>query len=180
REAAPALVELCLGRFPGAHRVLDLGGLHGEYCLEFARRGLATTMQDRPEVIDMVRRRGRLDAAGVDLFAGDFFDQVPDGTFDLAFCSGITHTFGAGGNRALFTNLRKVVAPGGGVAVVTFLRGRNPIASLFAVQMMLNGHGGDTHTDAEYRAWLSEAGFTPDQGVVDLGDKGARSVIFAA
>ncbi|HVL26698.1 MAG TPA: class I SAM-dependent methyltransferase [Acidimicrobiales bacterium] len=179
RASAPAVVDACLARFPDAKTVLDLGGLHGEYSLEFARRGLRATMQDQPRMIQVARDRGRLEAAGVELYEGDFFETVPGGPFDLAFCSGITHTFGAEGNLALFANVRPVVAPGGGVAVVTFLRRQNPVAALFAVQMLINDNGGDTHTEAEYREWLTTAGFTVDEGALDLDERGGRSVLFA-
>ena len=179
RKVAPGVVDAVLAGFPDAKSVLDLGGLHGEYSLEFTRRGLRATMQDKPEIIDVVRRRGRLEAAGVELYAGSFFEAVPPGPFDLAFCSGITHTFDGDRNLTLYRNLRPVVAPGGGVAVVTFLRGRHPIGALFAVQMLLNDNGGDTHTEAEYRDWLGEAGFAVDEAVVDLPGEGARSVLFA-
>jgi ubiquinone/menaquinone biosynthesis C-methylase UbiE len=178
-KAAPELVDVCLQRFPDARSVVDLGGLHGEYSLEFARRGLKATMQDMPAMIDVARRRGRLEAAGVELFEGSFFELVPDGPFDLAYCSGITHTFDGEHNLMLFKNLRRVVAPGGGVAVVTFLRGRHPLTALFAVQMLVNDNGGDTHTEAEYREWLTEAGFAVDEEVLDLPGQGARSVLFA-
>jgi len=179
RTVAPEVVDACLQRFPMAASVLDLGGLHGEYALEFTRRGLRATMQDQPAMIDVARRRGRLDAAGVELFEGSFFETVPDGPFDLAFCSGITHTFDGDHNGMLFRNLRPIVPRGGGVAVVTFLRGRNPITSLFAVQMLVNDNGGDTHTEAEYRAWLTDSGFTVDDTVLDLPGQGSRSVLFA-
>ena len=180
RKVAPEIVDVCLQRFPQARSVLDLGGLHGEYSLEFARRGLQATMQDQPAMVDVARRRGRVQAAGVELFEGSFFETVPDGPFDLAFCSGITHTFDGDRNRTLFRNLRPVIAPGGGVAVVTFLRGRNALTTLFAVQMLVNDNGGDTHTEAEYRQWLSEAGFTVDEAVLDLHHgQGPRSVLFA-
>ncbi len=179
RKGAPEVVDVCLQRFPDARSVLDLGGLHGEYSLEFTRRGLRATMQDMPVMVDVARRRGRLEAAGVELFEGSFFERVPDGPFDLAYCSGITHTFDGEHNLMLFGNLRKVVAPGGGVAVITFLRGRNPINALFAIQMLVNDNGGDTHTEEEYRAWLTEAGFAVDEAVLDLPGQGARSVLFA-
>lgn len=179
RRVAPDVVDACLKRFPGARTVLDLGGLHGEYSLEFTRRGLQATMQDRPAMVEVARRRGQLGPAGVELFEGDFFETVPEGPFDLAFCSGITHTFDGDRNLALYRNLRQVVAPEGGIAVATFLRGRDPLTALFAVQMVLNANGGDVHTEAEYRAWLEEAGFTVDDTVLDLVEHGARSVLFA-
>ena len=178
RAAAPHVVDLCLARFPAARRVLDLGGLHGEYSLEFARRGLAATMQDLPPMIEAARVRG-LEEAGVALFEGSFFDAVPDGPFDLAFCCGITHTFDGDRNRTLFRNLRPVVTSGGGVAVVTFLRGRLPLADVFAVQMLVNGNGGDSHTDQEYRDWLEGAGFRVDAGVLDVPGR-PQSVLFAS
>lgn len=179
RKAAPALVDLCLARFPEATCVLDLGGLHGEYSLEFARRGLRVTMQDLPPMIDLVRRRGRLEAAGVELFAGSFFETVPGGPFDLAFCCGVTHTFDGARNVALYRRLRPVVSPPGGVAVVTFLRHRHPLADVFAVQMLVNAHGGDSHGEGDYRAWLDEAGFRVDDEVIDIDDR-PQSAIFAS
>jgi 2-polyprenyl-3-methyl-5-hydroxy-6-metoxy-1,4-benzoquinol methylase len=178
RETAPAIVDLCLNRFPEASTVLDLGGGHGEYSLEFARRGLSVTMQDLPPMIDVVRRRGRLGEAGVELFEGSFFDAVPDGPFDLAFCCGVTHTFDAERNVTLYRRLHPVVASGGGVAVVTFLRGRRPLADVFAVQMLVNSAGGDTHSEAEYRHWLTTAGFAVDPAPVDLAGR-PQSVVFA-
>ena len=179
RRTAPQIVDVCLSRFPDAKTVLDLGGLHGEYSLEFTRRGLRATMQDMPAMIDVARKRGRLEAAGVDLYEGSFFESVPEGPFDLAFCSGITHTFDGDGNLALYRNLRPVVTAAGGIAVVTFVRNRNPISELFAVQMLLNAKGGDTHTEDEYRTWLGAAGFTVDEGVVEVPEQAGRSVLFA-
>ena len=178
RKAAPSLVDLCLQRFPDVRRVIDLGGGHGEYSLEFARRGLEVTMQDLPRMIDIAERRGRLAAAGVELVAGSFFDGVPEGPFDLAFATGIVHTFDGDHNLQLYRNLRPVVTDNGGVAVVTMVRGRNTIADLFAVQMFSNGHGGDTHAEDDHRRWLSDAGFEPDPRIIDLAGR-AQSMLFA-
>ncbi|HET7487575.1 MAG TPA: class I SAM-dependent methyltransferase [Acidimicrobiales bacterium] len=175
RAEAPMVVERCLGAAPGARTVLDLGGGHGEYALEFARRGLRATMQDRETMVELARRRKTLEAAGVELFAGDFFETLPDGVFDLVFCSGVTHTFGGDRVATLFRRAAGLVAPGGHLAVQTFLRARHPVASLFAVQMMANGRGGDTHSEEEYRRWLHDAGFAPPE-VVDL-DGGRRSLL---
>ncbi len=178
RAAAPAVVDACLARFPDTRSVIDLGGGHGEYSLEFARRGLQVTMQDLPVMIDVVRRRGRLTEAGVELVAGSFFDGVPPGPFHLAFCAGITHTFDARHNQTLFRNLRTSVSSRGGVAVVTFFRHRQPMADVFAVQMLANANGGDTHSEEEYREWLSGAGFQADESLIDLPGR-PQSVLFA-
>ena len=178
RTAAPDIVDACLARFPDARRVIDLGGAHGEYALEFARRGLEATLQDMPIMVDIVARRGRLAEAGVELFAGSFFDVVAPGPFDLAFCCGINHTFDGEHNRALFGRLRPVIVPGGGVAVVSFVRGRYPVGDIFAAQMLSIGNGGDTHGEDEYRAWLAASGFRMDDRPVDVAGR-PLSVLFA-
>ena len=160
--------------------MLDLGGLHGEYSLEFTRRGLKATMQDMPAMIDVARRRGRLEPAGVELYEGSFFETVPDGPVRPGVLLGDhPHLRWRAEPHAVPEPAPASWRPGGGVAVVTFLRGRDPMSALFAVQMLLNDNGGDTHTEEEYRAWLAEAGFTVDEGVLDLPGQGARSVLFA-
>lgn len=167
RRYAPAVVDACLRRFPGARSALDLGGGHGEYALEFARRGLRATLQDRPEMIDVVRARGHLGDAGVELYAGDFFERLPPGPFDIVFCAGITHTMPAHLNQRLYRRLAAIVARGGGVVIMTFLRRSNEAARLFAVQMLANGSGGDTYSESEYRAWLEGAGFAVAEVAAD-------------
>lgn len=165
RSSAPGAVDACLARVPHAARALDLGGGHGEYGLELARRGLAVTMQDRPEVVELARRRGRLEAAGVDLFAADFFEALPPGPFDLVLCAGVTYTYGAGANRELFHRARPVVAPAGALAVHTFLGGGHPLSAVFAVQMLMATSDGGTHREEDYRQWLGAAGYGPVETV---------------
>lgn len=179
RRAAPAVVERCLQRLPETRRVLDLGGLHGEYSLEFVRRGVQATMQDMPSMVELVERRGVVGQAGVELFAGDFFETMPAGPFDLAFCAGITHTFDAEHNVALYQKVREVLAPGGAIAIVTFLRRRHPVAAVFAVQMLANGRGGDTHAEEEYRRWLAATDYG-EMEVVDLEDRGQSLLVATA
>lgn len=157
RHAAPALVDACLARLPGAGRALELGGGHGEYGLELSRRQIEVTMVDRPAVIDIVRPR--LEPAGIVLHAGDFFESLPTGPFDLVLCAGVNHTYGAEGNLALFHRAATVLAPGGVLAILTYLRGRDPMAPIFAVQMLMAASGADTHAEDDYRAWLAEAGY---------------------
>lgn len=88
RESAPGAVDACLALAPDAASVLDLGGGHGQFAAEFSRRGLRVVMQDRPEVIELVRRNDWLDGVDVELFGGDFFESAPDEMFDIVFCAG--------------------------------------------------------------------------------------------
>lgn len=159
RESAPGAVDACMARRPGARRALDLGGGHGEYALELIRRGLAVTMQDQDHVIGATHQAGRLEAAGVELFAGDFFETLPPGPFDLVLCAGVTYTFAAARNLELYRRVRTILAPGGVLAVHSFLRGTDPLAAIFALQMLSGGRGGDTHSEAEHRHWLAAAGY---------------------
>lgn len=161
RPLAPVALDACLSRFPRSERVLDLGGGHGEYSLEVARRGLRPVMQDLPDVIEIANRGDRLTRAGVELFAGDFFETLPPGPFDLVLCAGVTNTFDGQRNLDLYRSLRAIIAPGGGLAIVTFLRGRNSVASIFALQMLAVTDGGDAHGEEDYRRWLGEAGYGP-------------------
>lgn len=83
-------------------------------------------------------------------------------------CAGFTHTMGPDANAELLARVAGVTASAGGVALVTFVRGRQPIAAVFAVQMLVAGTGGDTHGLDEYRGWLTAAGFAAPE-VTDLG-----------
>ncbi len=157
RESAPGAVDACLAHVPDARRVLDLGGGHGEYALEFARRGLAATMQDRPEVVGMPGEPHPLTGAGVEVFAGDFFEALPDGPFDIVFCAGVTYTMGATANVALYRRVRPLIAEGGALVVMSFLGGTDDLASIFSVQMLSGGRGGESHPERDYRTWLAEA-----------------------
>jgi len=159
RRSAPGAVDACLARAPGARRVLDLGGGHGEFGLEFARRGLDVTMQDRPEVIALAERKGWLAGSGVEVFGGDFFEVLPEGPFDIVFCAGVVYTLNAERARALFGKVRPVIAEGGDLAVHTFLRGTDELATLFAAQMLGGVAGGDSHAEADIREWLHQTGY---------------------
>ena len=48
---------------------------------------------------------------------------------------------------------------GGGIAIKTFIRGASPATSIFAVQKLVAGNNGDTHTLDRYTQWLVDAGF---------------------
>lgn len=177
RRSAPGVVDAVMAAAPGAASVLDLGGGHGEYAVEFARRGLKATLQDRPAMVEIGRSAGRLEAAGVELVAGDFFETLPGARFDVVFVSGVTHTMPGERVGELFRRAASVAAPGGLLAVQTFLRGRHRICAVFAVQMLSTGGGGDTHAEDDYRRWLADAGFAPP-AVVDI-DEGRRTLLLA-
>lgn len=159
RESAPGAVDACLALAPDVASVLDLGGGHGQYAAEFSRRGLRTVMQDRPDVIDLVGHKPWLADSDVELFEGDFFETVPNETFDLVFCAGVIHTMD--GERAvrLLRHLRPLLAPGGLLALHTFLRGTDELATLFSAQMLGGVAGGQSHGEDDFQRWFDEAGY---------------------
>lgn len=177
RRSAPGVVDAVMAAAPAAASVIDLGGGHGEYALEFARRGVKATLQDRPAIIDVVRGAGHLEPTAVELVAGDFFETLPDARFDVVFMSGVTHTMPGERVGELFRRAASIVVPGGLLAVQTFLRGRHRTGAIFAIQMLVNGAGGDTHPEEEYRRWLAEAGFAPPE-VLDI-DEGRRTLLLS-
>lgn len=133
-QCAPRVIDACLARLPGAATVLELGGGHGEYGLELARRGLAVTMQDRPEVVEVVG--DRLRAAGIELVTGDFFETLPPGPFDLVLCAGVNHTYDAERNHELCHRAAGVTAHAvrwlaeAGLGDVELVTGAHPRESL--------------------------------------------------
>ncbi len=178
RTLAGPVADACLDHLPNPQSLLDLGGGHGEYALEFARRGLDATMQDRPEVVEIAQHRGRLSAAGVHLFPGDFFETLPERQFDIVLCAGFTHTYGQDRIQELLQRIKPITSPDGGVAIVTFLRGHDPMVAVFAVQMLLAASGADTHAKDDYDQWLGQAGFSsPD--VIDIGER-PQALLLAA
>jgi hypothetical protein len=79
-----------------ARNLLDVGGASGTYTLAFLQAvpDMRATLFDRPEVIEMARKR--LQEAGLlsraTLVGGDFYrDEFPGG-YDLAWVSAIIHT----------------------------------------------------------------------------------------
>ncbi len=165
RESAPGTVDACLERLPGARTALDLGGGHGQYALELARRGLDVTMQDQPPAVQWAEQRGELTEAGVRLFPGDFFETLPEQRFDLVLCAGVVYTYGPDQVLELYRRAREAIAPGGALAVHTFLRGDLPLAPVFAVQMLGTRRGGDTHGLDEHRLRLGQAGYRTVESV---------------
>ncbi len=158
RNQTPLVVEVCLERFPNARRVLDLGGGHGEHACAFARRGLSVMLQDTEHTVELLKSSG-LPCSEVELFGGDFFETLPATRFDLVLCAGVTHTYDREHNRLLYRRLASILAPGGGLAIVTFLPERDPRALIFAVQMLAVSAGGNAHKERDYREWLQAEGY---------------------
>jgi 2-polyprenyl-3-methyl-5-hydroxy-6-metoxy-1,4-benzoquinol methylase len=158
----------------GAKKALDLGGGPGTYSIELARRGIAVTLFDLPNTVevaqDLIRRSG---VKGVLFRGGDFhFDDIGRG-YDLALLSQVVHSHSAMENRALIGRVFDALAPNGCIAIHEFTLNEDhaspPIGALFSVNMLVNTAGGRSYTANEMQGWLRKAGFRKI-AKKDLGD----------
>jgi SAM-dependent methyltransferase len=100
--------------------------------------------------------------------------------YDFAIYSNIAHQEAPADNVAIFRRVRKALKPGGALLVSDFVlnddRTGHPFAMLFSSQMLVAAKNGFTYRQADYRAWLTEAGFT----AIDIVPTGTPStVVFA-
>jgi SAM-dependent methyltransferase len=83
--------------------------------------------------------------------------------YNFAIFSHIAHQESPEENRALFRKFRQALKPGGTLVINDFIlsddRTGHPFAMMFAAQMLVMTKGGFTYRQADYRAWLGEAGF---------------------
>ena len=144
---------------PTAASLLDVGGGPGVLARALAERGFQVTLLDRTEVIELVAERyGLAQAGGIQLAAGDVFEQVPAGSFDVVLLSNLSHIYGPERNRDLLARVSEALAPGGSLAIVDFVRGVSEFAPLFALTMLLSTDEGGTWTLEQYGSWLRGAG----------------------
>jgi predicted O-methyltransferase YrrM len=163
--AAPALVQ-AVGA-AGVRRLLDIGGGSGAYSIAFAQ----ANPELRAEVLDLaavvpIARKHIAEAgleARVTTRAGDLLrDQFGEG-YDLILLSAICHMLSPEENQDLLGRCRRALAPGGRIVIRDFIlepdKTAPKAAALFALNMLVNTRAGSTYNEAEYRAWLTAAGF---------------------
>ena len=172
-KGAPAIADFLLTDTVNGVRVLDIGGGPLIYGSAFTARGAKVTVMDLPPVVQLMQ--GKAEKAGIALFPGDFNLGLPPGPFDLAYLGNICHIFAETENRELFRKLSQVLVPGGRIAIVDMVRGTNPFAAVFGVNMLVNTANGGTWTLVQYAEWLADAGFLD----VKLNEVAGRQIITA-
>lgn len=165
-ENAPSvLAEIDL---TGTKRVLDVGGGSGAYSIAFcaAKPDLQSVVFDLPDIVPITREYAAQAgfADRISTVTGDFnADDLPSG-FDLVFMSQILHSNSREENARLIRQAYNALNQGGQVVVQEFVvngdRVSPPQPVLFALNMLVGTHAGDTFTETEIRAWFSGAGFT--------------------
>jgi len=153
----------------GAVRWLDVGGGSGVWSAVW----LGANPTARGTQLDWggVNRIAKQFVAGFGV--GDRFDTI-DGDFhttdfgvaqyEYGIYGHIAHQEGRAANVATFRKFRRAIKPGGTLLVNDFVlrddRTGHPFAMMFAAQMVLASKEGFAWREADYRAWLAEAGFS--------------------
>jgi hypothetical protein len=166
-------------------RLLDVGGGAAAFPIELCRRypGLRATVLDLPHVCALADEKIAAAAltGTVDTAAGDFLSDpaLPAG-HDVILLSMILHDWDEPTNRALLGKCHDALPPGGAIVVCELLlndeRNGPPEAALMGMNMLVETEGGKNYSGAEYRAWLSEAGFT-DVRVLPFDAPGANGAV---
>ncbi len=165
RARAPLVVS-AVG-MEGVSRMLDVGGGSGAYSIAFAsaKENLEVDLLDLAEVLPITN--GHIESAGlagrIRTKPGDLrSDQLGDG-YDLVLVSAICHMLGVDENKDLLKRCFQALAPSGRLVIQDFIlepdKTAPKSAALFALNMLVGTRGGSTYTEAEYAAWLTEAGF---------------------
>ncbi|QZP36212.1 methyltransferase [Halobaculum magnesiiphilum] len=192
RAAASLLVDPvvdALGDYSGA-RVLDLGGGHGAYAVELARRGASVTLVDRPPALEPAREAAAEAGVDVRFVGGDYLtddlwrqlvepdldsdfdpDTGPDGAgdadagYDLVLLFNVLHGHSPAEAATLLDRAAAALAPGGKLAILDQF-GRGGSSSLADVGVALIDltylitFGGGTLDADSVNRWLGDAGLS--------------------
>jgi SAM-dependent methyltransferase len=148
--------------------ILDIGGGSGIYSAIWLGLNPAarSTQLDWAPVNTMARRlvtqRGVADR--FTCIDGDFHTtDFGTAAYDIAVYSHIAHQEGPEDNVAIFGKVRGALKPGGTLVVNDYIvdddRSGPSFPLIFASEMLLKSKQGGTWRRADYRTWLTEAGF---------------------
>lgn len=172
RIVAPRVVAAMEPLIAGLGRpvtVVDVGGGHGGYSLELARRfpDLRAVVFDLPPVIEVTREiiaetglEGRVTAR-----AGDFHADSLGSGYDVALLFGVLVSEDAAAGVRLLRAVRKSLNPGGIAVVRGLYAGPGDqaamTAALFDLQLLLSTGHGTARSAADVESWMIAAGFEP-------------------
>ncbi len=154
----------------GAERVtsmLDLGGGPATFAIAFARAhsGLHAEVLDLASVVPIAERHIRESGLSdrVKTRVGDLRSDPLGQGYDLILASAVCHILDEAENQELFRRCARALGPKGRLVIREFIlapdRTQPKEAALFALNMLTATARGNVYTEAEYREWLSAAGF---------------------
>jgi ubiquinone/menaquinone biosynthesis C-methylase UbiE len=152
----------------GPIHLLDVGGGAGVFSGVFlqANPEARATQLDAPGVNQVAR--GFVGGLGV----GDRFETIDgdaasvewgEARYDIGVFSHVAHVLDPQQNMEALRKFHRALRAGGTLVIAEFVldddRAGPPMALLFNNNMLLHTERGATYREADYRAWLSEAGF---------------------
>lgn len=154
---------------PHPTRMLDIGGSHGLYSVEFCKRHptLQATILDLPEGIEKAAPLLQKYNLGnrVRHQAGNALtDDLGEAVYDLIFIASLTHHFTPEQNVALAKRAYRALKKGGFYVIQDFIRpeiaeNADIAGSILNIYFALNSTAGVYSID-ETKTWQREAGFT--------------------
>jgi SAM-dependent methyltransferase len=157
QQSAQPIAQFLFKEYKLGMTLIDIGGGPLAHAKEFSKLGAKVSILDTPEVVEMNQKEAS--EFGITMIPGDFLGTLPEGPFDIAYLGNICHIIGEKENQDLFVKVGKILSPKGRIVIVDFIRGTNPGAALFAVNMLVNTDTGGTYTFDQYTEWLESAGF---------------------
>jgi hypothetical protein len=159
-ESSASLASLLATRVTQGH-ALDLGGGHGRYGHELLSHGLTVTLFDRAECCDIAKARYGETIATI---AGDFMVDDLGGPYQLIVLSNIVHGLSPEELDSLLPRLRKVLVPGGVIAIKDMFldatMAQPEPAALFGLTMLMYTEAGRSYGLREMVNALGKAGFS--------------------
>ena len=172
---APVLAKVIVDKVqlpPRARRLVDVGGGHGLYSVEFCRKypELSAVVFDAPGALKTARETIAQEKMGdrVSMQLGNFWKDELGSGFDVALLFNVIHGYAADQNLQLIYKIAGALNPGGVIIIQDLFRGptlgpatkalyRFWALSFFATM------GGQLYTYKDVAPWLEKAGFTPRQ-----------------
>jgi hypothetical protein len=156
-----------------ARRLLDLGGGHGQFCVEFCKKhsSLAGVVYDWPQAeavaTDTIASSGLSDR--IVFRAGDFVKDDLGTDYDVILMFNIIRIFMPEELKRLFSRVRAALNKGGMAIVMDHLghvpRSRFMRANAFLILLELyNSTKGQTHASGDIMKWLGDCGFSKMRG----------------
>lgn len=149
--------------------VLDIGGGSGIFSVALlGANQTATATQIDWAAVNRIGERFVAHHGVADRFQtidGNFHaTDLGHGLYDVIIYSNIAHQEGPAENTAMFRKVKRALKPGGVFVISDFVLNddrtpNHPWTGIFHTFMLLQSKAGATWRQADYRAWLSEAGF---------------------
>lgn len=164
-----ALVERLNFATMASPSVLDIGGGSGIFSVALLEANkTATSTQIDWAAVNRIAERFVARHGDTDRFKtidGNFHTtDLGEGRYDVVIYSNIAHQESPADNIALFHKAKKALKPGGVLVISDFVLNddrtpNHPWTGIFHTFMLLQSKAGATWRQADYRAWLGEAGF---------------------